>query len=131
MPTTVVNRRRTQAYDVYIGRPSKWGNPFRIGRDGDRVAVICKFAEWFYAPEQHQLRLDAVAELKDKVLGCWCAPFACHGGVIATFVDTYDAAQRTWNTCPDCGVRWPDAVPTPGLLHRTRLCGPCASIVGA
>lgn len=27
---------------VYIGRGSKWGNPFRLGRDGDRATVIAK-----------------------------------------------------------------------------------------
>jgi len=27
---------------VYIGRPSKWGNPFVIGRDGSRADVIAK-----------------------------------------------------------------------------------------
>ena len=28
---------------VYVGRPSKWGNPYTIGPDGDRVDVIRKF----------------------------------------------------------------------------------------
>jgi uncharacterized protein DUF4326 len=31
---------------VYIGRGSKWGNPFRIGRDGNRAIVIAKFERW-------------------------------------------------------------------------------------
>jgi Domain of unknown function (DUF4326) len=31
---------------VYIGRGSKWGNPFRIGPDGDRVAVIAQYERW-------------------------------------------------------------------------------------
>lgn len=35
---------------------------------------------------------------------------------------------ETWNTCPDCGSRWQDEVPTPGLLHRTRLCDYCAML---
>jgi hypothetical protein len=34
--------------------------------------------------------------------------------------------HQTWNTCPDCGRGWPDPTPTPGLLHRTRLCASCA-----
>lgn len=29
-------------YDVYIGRPSKFGNPFSIGKDGDRIEVCQK-----------------------------------------------------------------------------------------
>ena len=32
-----------QAVQVYIGRPSKWGNPFVIGRDGARADVIAKY----------------------------------------------------------------------------------------
>ena len=31
---------------VYIGRGSKWGNPFRIGPDGNRLAVIAQYERW-------------------------------------------------------------------------------------
>jgi hypothetical protein len=31
---------------VYIGRPSIWGNPFVIGRDGDRAEVIGQYEAW-------------------------------------------------------------------------------------
>ena len=34
---------------------------------------------------------------------------------------------QTWNTCPECFRRWQDATPTPDVLHRTRLCVPCAA----
>lgn len=37
---------KKNSYDVYIGRPSKWGNPFSIGRDGSREEVIEKYREW-------------------------------------------------------------------------------------
>ncbi|GEM_PF-3616899 len=47
---------------VYIGRGSKWGNPFRIGQDGDRVTVIAKYARWL-AVQHHLLRaLDDAKE---------------------------------------------------------------------
>ncbi|CAX24291.1 conserved protein of unknown function [Methylorubrum extorquens DM4] len=46
---------------VYIGRGSKWGNPFRIGPDGDRAAVIAKHARWL--ADQHDL-LRALDELR-------------------------------------------------------------------
>ena len=44
----VLNKHHTgvPAGTVYIGRGSKWGNPFRIGPDGDRAAVIAKFERW-------------------------------------------------------------------------------------
>ena len=36
-----------------------------------------------------------------------------------------DQPLDTWNDCPDCGAAWKDPVPTPGVLHRTRLCVEC------
>lgn len=35
--------------------------------------------------------------------------------------------NQTWNTCPNCGKEWEDTVPTPGLIHRTRICDDCLS----
>ena len=75
----VVHNRRAR-FDVYIGRPSKWGNPFEIGRDGTREQVIAKYEKWL-AQQPHLLA--ALGELRGKVLGCWCAPLACHGNVLA------------------------------------------------
>lgn len=81
--TTVVHCKR-QPYDVYIGRPSKWGNPFEIGRDGTRADVIAKY-------EMHILArldlLEALPDLRGKRLGCWCTPKPCHGGVLARLAD--------------------------------------------
>jgi len=82
--TTVVHCKREQ-YDVYIGRPGPWGNPFSIGRDGDRDAVIAKYARWLLA--QPKLIVRARRELRGKVLACWCHPLACHGDVLAALVD--------------------------------------------
>jgi hypothetical protein len=66
-------------FDVYIGRPSKWGNPFVIGKDGGRDEVIQKYKEWILT-QQHLL--DDLHELKGKTLGCWCSPLRCHGEVL-------------------------------------------------
>jgi hypothetical protein len=70
---------KKERYDVYIGHPSIWGNPFIIGRDGTREEVIAKYRAWIM--QQPEL-LKRVKELKGKVLGCWCAPQACHGDVL-------------------------------------------------
>ena len=75
----VVHCKRA-AHDVYIGRPSKWGNPFVIGRDGTHDDVIARYEAWLL--EQPEL-LAALPELASKTLGCWCAPRACHGDVLA------------------------------------------------
>jgi hypothetical protein len=77
-------------FDVYIGRPSKWGNPFAIGKDGTREQVIEKYRSWI--PTQPEL-IAALPELKDKVLGCWCAPKACHGDVLAELAKSRDIDQ--------------------------------------
>lgn len=78
-------------YDVYIGRPSKWGNPFLIGKDGTRYEVMLKYLSWLR--NQPEL-LDALPELKDKVLGCWCDPEPCHGDILACLANGDDDALR-------------------------------------
>ena len=65
---------------VYVGRPSKWGNPFRIGKDSDRKEVIAKYADWLDGMI-HNGKLD-LNELQGKDLVCWCAPLPCHADVL-------------------------------------------------
>ena len=81
----VVHCKRA-AHDVYIGRPSKWGNPFVIGRDGTRDDVIARYEAWLL--EQPEL-VAALPELAGKTLGCWCAPRACHGDVLARLANAH------------------------------------------
>jgi hypothetical protein len=85
---TVVVNRRTDKFDVYIGRPSLFGNPFKIGRDRDRDQVIKKFKDYFY----RRLEVDStfkrgVLNLKGCRLGCYCKPDACHGDIIAEYLN--------------------------------------------
>lgn len=79
-----------EPYDVYIGRwhpkvqiQSKWANPFKIGRDGSREEVIRKYREYLLANPK---LLAELPELKDKTLGCWCSPQACHGDVLLQLI---------------------------------------------
>jgi len=76
----VVNIRETSEYDVYIGRPSKWGNPFHVGRDGTRDDVIEQYEAWIRS--QPTLMRQCRQELKGKTLGCYCKPMACHGDIL-------------------------------------------------
>ncbi len=79
-PTIQVVHCKQEPFDIYIGRPSKWGNPFIIGRDGDRSHVLVSYRNWI--KEQPDL-MAALPELRGKTLGCWCAPFnLCHGDVL-------------------------------------------------
>lgn len=81
--TTVVHCKKSP-FDTYIGRPTKWGNPFTIGKDGTREEVIQKYREWIVT----QPRLMAsVHELKGKTIACWCAPQPCHGDVLAELAE--------------------------------------------
>ena len=92
--------RRSTATQVYIGRPSKWGNPFVIGRDGSRADVIAKYRAWVVA--QPEL-MDALDELRGRDLVCWCAPCACHG----------DLLLRLANATRDERIAWWRAVKAP------------------
>lgn len=76
----VLNKHAAGRHDgaIYIGRGSKWGNPFRIGADGDRATVIAKHARWLR--DQHHL-LRTLDELRGKDLFCFRAPSQCHGGL--------------------------------------------------
>jgi len=70
---------KKEPYDVYIGRPSKWGNPYVIGRDGSREDVIRKYKSYLTG---NRKLMSEIGELKGKTLGCYCHPKACHGDVL-------------------------------------------------
>lgn len=84
---------RKDHYDVYVGRPSIFGNPFELGLHGDRPEVIEKFQKWLETGESFENRtateekrqniLRNVKSLKGKVLGCFCAPQDCHARILS------------------------------------------------
>lgn len=81
--TRVVHCKK-ESYDVYIGRPSKWGNPYTIGKDGTREEVISKYeAHIMTRPDL----IFALQELQGKTLSCWCKPKACHGDILVRMVE--------------------------------------------
>lgn len=65
---------------VYVGRPSKWGNPFHIGKDGSRNVVIAKYAIWVEGMVNRDLL--NLEELRGKDLVCWCTPLPCHADIL-------------------------------------------------
>lgn len=81
----VVHCKRA-AYDVYVGCPSEWWNPFHVGPEYFRGMAVREYARWFHA--QPALIERAKAELAGKVLGCWCAPQDCHADVLARAANT-------------------------------------------
>jgi hypothetical protein len=91
---TIVNRRDTDL-GVYVGRPSVFGNPFEIGRDGTRSEVIEKYEDYFvnklgissatFYPAFMQL--VEIARNGDLMLACWCYPQRCHAEVIKKYIE--------------------------------------------
>ena len=65
---------------VYIGRGSPFGNPFVIGKHGDRDEVCDKYEAMLCSDPQLITRVKA--ELKGKDLICFCAPKRCHGDTL-------------------------------------------------
>lgn len=80
--TTVVHK--DDPHDIYIGRPSIWGNPFEIGSDGTRREVIEKYRQWVV---NQPYLMERIHLLRGKRLGCWCCPRPCHGNVLADLAD--------------------------------------------
>ena len=95
----VYNKHHKDAPDgaVYVGRGSKWGNPFVIGKDGTRDEVIKMYVgiqiphlvdEFVRSTgitlprEGWSLAQEALAELRGKDLVCYCAPKSCHADIL-------------------------------------------------
>lgn len=86
MKTKVVNRH-FEDYDIYIGRGTIWGNPFKIGIDGTREEVIDLYRQ--YAKHNPEI-MDNLYKLKGKRLGCSCKPQSCHGDVLIELLKEQD-----------------------------------------
>ena len=77
---------KKEKFDVYIGRPSIWGNPYTHRTDTKATHIVATREQ---AVEMYRIWLESkpelmakLPELKGKVLGCWCKPLACHGDVL-------------------------------------------------
>ncbi len=84
---------KKESYDVYIGRPSKWGNPFSHlegtsakYKVNSREESIEAFRKWITEGEGQYLLKD-LHELEGKILGCWCKPKSCHGDVLIELIN--------------------------------------------
>jgi hypothetical protein len=91
MITKVVNLNK-EPYDVYIGRGSKWGNPYTTIKDKETLAseivdtseeAISKYKDYVLSNPDLYNSLD---ELEGKVLGCFCKPKPCHGDVLLELI---------------------------------------------
>jgi hypothetical protein len=97
MPTgepCVINLRHgAHRRAVAIDRQGPWGNPFRIGHDGDRYAVLRAHEDWLRA------EVELVAELwrlKGRFLACWCDPLPCHGWLLFYLANCTEDELEDW-----------------------------------
>ena len=96
---TIVVNKRYQKYDVYIGRGSKWGNPYTHIKGktkaeffvNSREEAIEKYEEWI---KQQPKLLNDLYELKGKRLGCYCRPYHCHGDVLVELIEEMERVEK-------------------------------------
>ena len=95
------HKRNYRGPGIYIGRPSPLGNPFIIGRDGDREEVIRKYRDFLntaiHDDERIKAEFERLEELNKKgdvILICWCAPSKCHGDIIKEILESKDAKKN-------------------------------------
>lgn len=68
----------------YVNRMSEWGNPYHLGKDGNRDEVCDAYAQYF----KYKKSLNAkIGELKGKALACHCYPLRCHGDHLKSLSD--------------------------------------------
>ena len=105
MPVRIQRQRRKgwrmPENTVYVGRPSKWGNPFEVGeivslsmamRSGlhpscivrDRAAAVEFFRKTLMQDAaKYDSTVDCIIELRGKNLACWCPlDQPCHADVL-------------------------------------------------
>lgn len=89
-----IQRKRTKGYDmqaesrsingiecVYVGRPTKFGNPFFVGWDGDGDHEQC--CELFRENISAELKTAVQTELRGKNLACFCQlDQPCHADIL-------------------------------------------------
>ena len=92
MKTTVVHCKK-EPFDVYVGRPGKWGNPFSHLQGTkatflceDRDEAVASYRKWITEGGGKHLLKD-LHQLKGRTIACWCKPQSCHGDVLAELAD--------------------------------------------
>jgi hypothetical protein len=91
----VVHCKGGEPYDVYVARPSKFGNPYSH-KEGTAASYVVEtredairlYEEWIRS--QPELMAAAKKELRGKVLSCWCSPLACHADVLLKIANEED-----------------------------------------
>ena len=104
-----VQRKRIKGWKmpvntVYVGRPTKWGNPFKIDAYNSSKDALRRYQFWL--KERLKDNPHFLDELKGKDLACWCRlDQPCHADVLLRnlyVVDVHDVEKWLWIECPRC-----------------------------
>jgi len=97
MKINILNKRnisrKLAANDIYIGRGSRFGNPFPMRRENEREEVISKYRDYFYSNSSlMEFTIRRFKSLKKRGfeevnLVCFCAPKRCHGEILKEFIN--------------------------------------------
>ena len=99
----VINKKSAHNFkdyeQIYIGRGSIFGNPFRISENTSRKACIEKYKQYFRNRFKEDIKfktavLSLVENHHDKALVCFCKPLPCHGDFIKRVVEEITARRR-------------------------------------
>jgi hypothetical protein len=90
-PNPKVVHCKKEPFDVYVGRGSKWGNPYshKEGTLAEKVVnsrseAVKKYEEYLLSNDE---LMSSLSELKGKTLGCWCKPKSCHGDILLKYAN--------------------------------------------
>lgn len=82
---------------VIVARPTKWGNPFRVGEPGvpDAAAATAKFRRWLTRSKTGRVVATVARdELRGRDLACWCPLDApCHADVLLEIANAAEEAK--------------------------------------
>ena len=71
---------------VYVGRPGKWGNPYKINETfsaHNAVILYCEYLEKWVDTD------EIISELKGKNLSCWCnIGKPCHADILLNIANS-------------------------------------------
>lgn len=73
---------------VYVDRSTPWGNPYRIGPDGDLEQVKKLYIQ--YLIDKSELVADIRQNLKWRDLVCHCSPAPCHAEILIRLANDQD-----------------------------------------
>lgn len=98
-----IMRQQYVAGFIYIGRnwnefeDEGWSNPYHVGPDGDLCTVIMKHRTMVENSRKTLERIKGELSGTESILGCWCAPNACHGDTLAQLANDKNYFDRVWN----------------------------------